>query len=662
MTGKAFAALLALLLIGVCYQAHAETPSLPSLPDTKITVPWDRFMKMVEELAGKPAPPEAPPPAEVSVGRTTYTMRLESGRLESSATIEVATFGKGWHELFITGRDTPLVSLTVDGADALTLVRADGVWVAMPGQGKRTIHAVVVCDAPDTPGPHTVTITGPDAATRSVDLSYPRNFTGVGVGGVVTAATPGRVSSVLAGGGAVTVSYTVAAERAAGVPGKTVTGPPEIIAEVFSVLDIEEEATFLKTRIAYEVRNAPMRSVRVRLPKDYDLLDVTGDGVSSWRVSEDETELAVSVGYDVIGSWGLVLSFEKSKTEETRTLPFPKVGPVGAERTMGFLAVVSGGGFEVTEAKSELLTARDPSELPEAILSLSELPPVLAYRFTRPEFSLSLAVGKGRALSALSAFVDSANSVVLVTTDGKMVVRTNYFVRNRSLQFLKITLPARSVFWSATVRGAPVRSSTDRDGVVMIPLPMGAGNAADPFVVSVVIFVPVPEASAAGRLALPLPSLDIPTGEMMATFYLPEGLSYLSFGGDMEQIEYFSEVLAPEAKDSFVSENLRLRKSVYERQEDLENAINEQERLIDTGAGVPTTPEGFDLPLRGKVFRFVKLIAMGEETGVRAVYIDRRLVIILVMLGAALGGVLLLRFRGVLRAIFARPGGRTRAR
>ena len=172
----------------------------------------------------------------------------------------------------------------------------------------------------------------------------------------------------------------------------------------------------------------------------------------------------------------------------------------------GFLAVVSGGGFEVTEKASTLLTARDPSELPEAVLSLSALPPILAYRFTDTGFSLSVAVGKGEDLSALSAYVDSANSVVLVTGDGKMVVRTSYFVRNRSLQFLRITLPAGSVFWSATVRGAPVRTAADRDGIVMIPLPMGAVSASEPFVVSVVIFVPVPTMRWAGRLGLGLPA------------------------------------------------------------------------------------------------------------------------------------------------------------
>ncbi len=89
----------------------------------------------------------------------------------------------------------------------------------------------------------------------------------MGVGGVVISSAPGRISSVLSGGGGITLSYTAAAAEGPTVPGKTASGPPEIIAEVVSVMDVQEEAVVLKTRIACEVRNAPVRSFRVKSPE-----------------------------------------------------------------------------------------------------------------------------------------------------------------------------------------------------------------------------------------------------------------------------------------------------------------------------------------------------------------------------------------------------------
>ncbi len=653
MRNKILAALCVLFLLPLAAgQARAEKGTLPPMPDTKITVPWDDFVRMMEGLASHPAPPVPPPPTDLAVGRASYTMRIVPGRLETAVTLDVRSYGDGWHEIFVAGRDTPLISLTVDGIDAVTLVKDDGVWAALPGEGKRTIRALLVTEAPDTPGPHTVAIPGPTAAAREIDLSYPRNYTDVGVGGVVTASMPGRLSAVLAGGGSIEVSYTVAAVEKIETTGKKATGPPVVTAQLFTAMDIEEEAILLSVRIDYEVKNGPVRSFRVSLPQGFDLLDVKGDGIASWETSQDRTGLTAAIGYDVSGPYSLFLSFEKAMSDELGSIEFPRVVPAGAERSTGYVTVVSGGGFEVTELKSKLLTPRDPTELPEGVFSLSALPPILAYRFTDPRYSLTVGIRKGEALSALSGFADSANSVILVTADGKMVVRTNYFVRNRNLQFLTIVLPPESVLWSATTNGVPTKPSTDKKGVVLVPLPMGSGGADGPSVVSVVIFVPTPTLGWAGRLFLPLPRLEIPTGQVMATFYLPEGMSYLSFGGDMEQIKYFTELLSPGSSESFVEENLRLRKSVYERQEDLENVINEQQQMPDKGgAGLPPAPEGFDLPLSGKVYRFVKLITMGEETSVVATYVDLRLLVagILLLLIVVGGGAL--RYRRKLRSI-----------
>ena len=647
------------LLLTATDQARAEKGNLPPLPDTKVTIPWGDFLDFFEGHAPPPAPSPPPPPTDVTVGRAAWTARLSSGRLEASTALDVTTYGEGWHEIFIAGRDTPLVSLTVDGKEAVTLIRDDGVWVSVPGEGKKTIRATIVADAPDTPGPHSVTIPDPHAAVRVIDLSYPSRFTDVGVNGVVVASVPGRITAVLRGSAAIEVSYTVASPEVKSPDKKRPSGPAEVSADVFFVMDIREEAVFLSVRVDYSVAKTPTRSFRVKLPKGFDLVDVKGEGISSWTVSEDNTELSVTVGYDVAGTYTLLFSLENDKTEGIGTLVFPKVIPVGAKRTTGYLTIVSGGGFEVTEAASSLLSVRDPSELPDAVLSLSPHPPILAFRFTDPAFSLTVGVRKGEDLSALSAFVDSANSVILVTADGKTVVRTSYYIRNRSLQFLRISLPEQAVFWSATVRGLPAKSSTDEGGVVMIPLPMGTDFTAQPFVVSVVIFVPTDPTGWAGRLRLALPRLDIPTGEMMATFYLPERASYLCLGGDMEQIEYFAELLSPGSSESFVEENLRLRKAVYERQEDLENVINEQQQMPDKGGTVlPPAPEGFNLPLSGKVFRFVKLITMGEETSIVVTYVDRRLLVMggLLLLAAVGGGALRYR-RKILSAITGRTGG-----
>ena len=121
---------------------------------------------------------------------------------------------------------------------------------------------------------------------------------------------------------------------------------------------------------------------------------------------------------------------------------------------------------------------------------------------------------------------------------------------------------------------------------------------------------------------------------MMVTFYLPERNSYLKFGGYMDKIEYFEVLLAPDASESFVEDNIKLRKEVYMRQNELEMDIEEKQNLNldDTIAPAPR----FELPLRGEIHRFVKLIVISEETEVEAVYVDSRLftsIVVFLVLG-----------------------------
>jgi len=167
--------------------------------------------------------------------------------------------------------------------------------------------------------------------------------------------------------------------------------------------------------------------------------------------------------------------------------------------------------------------------------------------------------------------------------------------------------------------------------------------------VETVVYVPVDEIGVIGAVTLPMPVLNIPVAEMMATLYLPEGSKYVRFGGDMESITHFEKIVAPDTSSEFVQENLKLRKEVYERQSELEDYVNKKQVL--TGDELSVIPDGttmFELPLRGDSYRFVKLIVLSEESHITAYFLKTGIyrvgVLFLVLL------VLYGMFRGVRRA------------
>jgi hypothetical protein len=478
---------------------------------------------------------------------------------------------------------------------------------------------------------HGVSFEVPVSASALGVLAYDTGFTDVSIGGVPLSGSAGRIETALGGFDRVDISYTVAAplpEEPIGIDaeGEEVAAEPVLLSETHTLLDVADEALYLTTMVVFEVRDAPETTFTIELPREFDLVDVRGEGIAAWNEAQDEGEgktiLTVVTAFEIEGTFPLTILMERTYVDGEEIVPIPHVTPNNSKRNTGYLSIVSDGGFEISEHEAVELRPQDPSELPGELLSLSDLPPILGYRHTDDGWNLSVSVTRGEFLPVIVGFIDSANTVGIVTDDGKLVMRTHYFVRNRGLQYLKLTLPDQGDFWSAAVAGRPTNVSKDPDGTVLIPLPLERTSLDEPIVVETVIYVPVDDIGAVGKVTLPMPVLNIPVAEMMATLYLPEKRRYIRFGGDMEPIKHFEKIVAPETSSEFVEENLKLRKEVYERQSELEEYVNKKQVLTgDELSAVPEETAMFELPLRGDSYRFVKLIVLSEESSVTAVYL-----------------------------------------
>src|SRR4026209_710346 len=67
-----------------------------------------------------------------------------------------------------------------------------------------------------------------------------------------------------------------------------------------------------------------------------------------------------------------------------------------------------------------------------------------------------------------------------------MLVQSRFAVRNNQRNFLKLSLPANAVLWSASVAGRPCRPGRAPDGSFLLPLEKTrSGDEAPAFVVEV---------------------------------------------------------------------------------------------------------------------------------------------------------------------------------
>ena len=429
------ALLLAVLVLGSSLTAPARTSEVPVLSDTDITIPWEEFKKFIDELTVPPPPPEPPPPMTVIVKEAAYDMTLEPGLLTISAVVTAVTYGDEWHEVFVCGEGVSPTDLTVNGTDAPTLVKPDGIYVLVRGEGTWTVRATLYVSAPDAPGMHSVSFKMPVSATATGVVLFDTSLSDVAVGGVTLAESPGRLETALGGFDSIDISYTVAAPRPEtpspeGAEGDEIVVEPVLLAQTYTLLDVADEALYLTAQVVFEVRDAPETSFAISLPDAFDLVDVVGEGVLAWNEETGEDDggpiLAIATAFEIEGTFALTILMERAYVDGEEIVSMPAVTPLYTKRNTGFLSIVSDAGFEIAEHRAVDVRPQDPSELPEVLLSLSDLPPILGYRHTEDGWSVSVSVTRGEFLPVIVGFIDSANTVGIVTDDGKLVMRTHY--------------------------------------------------------------------------------------------------------------------------------------------------------------------------------------------------------------------------------------------
>jgi hypothetical protein len=99
-------------------------------------------------------------------------------------------------------------------------------------------------------------------------------------------------------------------------------------------------------------------------------------------------------------------------------------------------------------------------------------------------------------------------------------------VRNNQRNFVKITLPAGAILWSAALSGQPVRPGQAPDGSVLLPLEKsksGGSTTDDPpeFAVEIVYLTSGATWTDKGKTHIALPALDLPVSRTGLQVYYP---------------------------------------------------------------------------------------------------------------------------------------------
>lgn len=313
-------------------------------------------------------------------------------------------------------------------------------------------------------------------------------------------------------------------------------------AQVDTLVSLGEAAVTAAASAQVQVKSGKLGSLQIELPKDVNLLSLTGPSIRSQHAAVADGVLLVDVSFtqELEGEFRLELRYERLLPEaqaESRA-EAPTLRVRGAEVEQGRIAVEALSAVEVRPASAEQLTAVDVSELPRQLVLRTTNPILMAYKYlhAEPRHRLVLGLNRHRLAGVQEAVIDRAEYRTLYTRDGLQVTTAELRVRNSRKQFLRLQLPKGAEVWSVFVDGRPEKPAMSDEKGQQRTVLIKIVNSTAGFPVQVVYGVQGPRFGSFGSARGALPRPDVLVTRTRWDVYVPAGLRYAAPSSNLDVV------------------------------------------------------------------------------------------------------------------------------
>jgi hypothetical protein len=487
------------------------------------------------------------PPVDATLTRVDYDLEVNSELATGKANLTVDVLKDGWarvpippgllvRQARLDGKPLALVPAAAKGQD--------GQLMALLSQtGRSMLQLDIALPINAATGTESITLPATGSGVTHASLHLPRQGVEVHVaGGLLTErGDDGAATKWVAyghGDEALTFSWRRRIED------HRSTQPLRMRGSLTELVSLGEDATMLSTEVSVHVTQGITQEVRLTLPENVTINQVSGAAVADWEMKPGE--LVVGFLEPVEKATSFVITGE-TQLPRDGAIAIPMLRLINAERETGGIAVEVLGAGEIKGLHSQGLEDADASDLGEMVAS-RQSQSMAAFRFRAGDSvkrTLSVNVARYTQQAVLLANVEEARYRVMITGDGKMLVQARYAVRNNQRNFIKITLPPGAVAWSAALEGKPIRPGQASDGSLLLPLERGrGGDEAPEFAVEMVYFDRAPKWADKGSATLALPALDLPISRTGLQVYYPPRYRVNAETGTFRS-EPFAEPLSP---------------------------------------------------------------------------------------------------------------------
>lgn len=598
---------------------------IPPLGGGEVKMPWVEFAKLLDALR-KDKAPESPPVA-FAVEEAIYECKVDGKGKQAKidASFSVRVMSEGWATVRLLGGDVAVDSFKASGAKVSLSQSYGQISAVVKGPASFEVTMKLSRSVGSEHGMKSLWIEGPSAVSSRLACTIEGKGLKVKVEpGIIdeqqTQDGKMRVAASLYGGGSFNLKWW---EEVQIPEAEKKELPPKIYGEVHTLLRVGEGLVRGVAWVDYSILQSGVQELRILVPDDISIIDVTGSDLASWEVRETESGnvLHAFLNYKVKNAYTLNIAYDKSLGKTSAVVEVPRLRLLGVEREKGTYGVEVLTNVEVKLEKMSSMAQIDATELPSSVTYTAQHPVLLGFKYLKHPYNLVLDVKKHADVPILVATVDVADFTTLLTADGKVLTRVLLSMRNNMKQFLKAELPEGSEVWSTFVSGKPVKPGQDEEGRVLIPLEKSSpGMSSSNFPVELIYLTKGKPLGIKGRHGIALCKLDLPVTHLQWSLFLPDKYKFKKFEGNVDEwegaFEHVSEAV-PEDAYSIIDE-AQVQMNVAN--EELFMAQLEQSLAPAQSMSKGVLPVKMSVPEQGRLERFIKLLVIDEAAEISFKY------------------------------------------
>jgi hypothetical protein len=510
------------LLIAAGVSSFAQTSATAA--DGWVVLPVSEYMTL--KRAAEPNEPEpVAPPVEATLSRIDYDLKVDGDLATGEARLTVDVIKNGWvriampdglmvRDAKLDGRPVNLAMNTTDKGPG----RAD---LLLSKIGRSVLTMQIVAPVTTVAGTDILHLPVSNSAVSHATVELIRQGVDVRItGGLLLEHSEHATGSRWVANGRGGEPLTFAWRRK--VDDVRANQPLRLRGSITQLVGLGEDATQVNAEVQVEVVQGLADEVRVKLPEQLTVNQVSGAMVADWDVANHE--LKVMFIEPVQNTARFTLSGEL-RLPRSGKFDVPLLRLPNAERETGGVGVEVLGAGEIKERQPNGLEDAEAGELGQ-IISSRQSPSLIAFRFQpadgKSQRTLSLDVARYTPQAVLTANIEEAEYNTLIAADGKILVQSRFAVRNNQRNFLKLTLPSTAVLWSASVAGRPIRPGKAPDGSFLLPLEKTrSGEESPAFIVEVSYLDRAASWTDRGRARISLVAVDLPISKSHLLLHHP---------------------------------------------------------------------------------------------------------------------------------------------